>query len=117
MIPGTSVCVGATLPPGDALHDPKRVGVVVVRREHDFEMDATADDDERREQRPPERVDGEALEDLGGEPQQDGVEHQREQEAERERERQPQRGEHRRQYRVQAPITRATSKRAAELAM
>ena len=85
--------VCAALPPRDALDDAQRVRVVVVRREDDLEDDAHRGDDDRREQRPPERVDGEALEHVGGELQDDGVQHQREQEAEHERERQPQRGE------------------------
>ena len=61
------------------------------------------------------RVDGEALEDVGGEPQQERVQHEREQEAEHERERQPQRGEERRQHGVQRADDERDEERAAEV--
>ena len=61
MIPGTSVRVAPPCAPRDPLDDAQRVRVVVVRPEDDLEDDADGGDDERGEQRPPERVDGERL--------------------------------------------------------
>ena len=100
-IPGTSVRVLPALAARDPLDHPQRVLVVVVRASHDLKHDRDGGHHQRRQQRVPERVDGDEVgEHVVGEQQRERVDEQHEQEAEREHERQPQRRDHRREDRV-----------------
>jgi hypothetical protein len=96
----------------DPLDDPERVRVVVVRGEDHLEQYAHGRHDERGEQRPPEVVDFEGLEDVAPDLEHERVRDQHEDEAEREHERQPQRGENRGDDRVEHRDDRRHRERA-----
>ena len=84
MIPGTSVCCLAALPPGHPPDHPQHVGVVVVGAEDHLEQHGRRGDHQRRQQRPAERVDLDRVGvDLRGQQQHHGVEHQHGDEPER----------------------------------